>query len=104
MKFRVDFHDLFESDVDTYVDWFNEVAPGLGADLAAALDSAVDKLAERPHSFSLMGGSYRRVLIARFSIIIPFVVEDSTVYVVGVVHTSRDLEAWFRRRLIAGDE
>lgn len=94
----VRFHPEFLLDVADYARWFEERLPGLGDEFAGAVDVAIDQLIERPDSFRIMWKHYRRVLIRRFKVVIPFEVAGENTFVLGVVHGSRDLPRWIQRR------
>lgn len=95
---RLRFHRLFLADVEEYGGWFEEQLTGLADDFAAELELALQALSERPMSYRIVWKQYRRVLVRRFRILIPFEVVDETVLVLGVVHGTRDLPSWIQRR------
>ena len=94
----VRYHREFLGDVADYARWFEERVPGLGDEFATAVDAAIDQLIERPESFRIMWKQYRRVLIRRFKVVVPFEIAGEDIYVLGVVHGSRDLPRWIQRR------
>jgi plasmid stabilization system protein ParE len=104
VKYKVRLHDMFRSDVDECIEWIEQAEPGLGAELAVAVDSALVTLESRPLSHSILIAEFRRLLIPRFKVVVPFLIEGDTVYVAGVVHGSRDVQSWLRRRLSPGGE
>lgn len=104
MKWKLRYHDLFQQDVDSYIDWFDEALAGLGAEFAQALADALTQIADRLQSCALLFEGYRRVLMLRFRVVVPFLVDADVVYVAGVVHAGRDLRAWLRGRTSIDDE
>jgi len=89
---------LFLADVEEYGDWFEEQLTGLADEFAAELELALRSLSDRPLSYRVVWKHYRRVLMRRFRILIPFEVVEDTVLVLGVVHGTRDLPSWIQRR------
>ncbi len=102
MALTLRYHRKFRTDVKSYAEWFEDKQAGLGDAFVQAVDVALDKVVARPLSYRAMWGDFRRVLIRRFHIIIPFEIVGDRVHVLGVVHGSRDLAAWLEQR--TGDE
>ena len=98
MTFRVRYHPLFKADADQHIRVIESVSPPTAAKLAAAIDTALGSLEEQPLRHSFFFDDYRRVLLKRFRLLIPFKVDDGMVYVVGLVHGSRDTRKWLLRR------
>lgn len=98
MKRRIEFHPEFERDVQDYGDWIEFESPGMGEAFAQAVGSAVQSLDEMPDRHRVLISPYRRVLIRRFSVLIPFRFIGDDIRVLGVVHGARDIERWIKRR------
>ncbi len=98
MKRRIEFHSEFERDVQEYGDWIEFDAPGMGKEFAQAVDTAIQALNEMPERYRILIPPYRRVLIRRFSVLIPFRFIGDDIRVLGVVHGARDIERWINRR------
>ena len=98
MTIALEFHPLFEFDVQEHGNWLEARAPGLGDEFVAEVNRALDQLAERPESHRRCFGEYRRVLIRRFHMSVPFRILKGRVRVLGVVHGARDIPSWLKRR------
>jgi plasmid stabilization system protein ParE len=99
---RLVYHEMFKSDVTGYADWFEDASIGLGLEFTEAVAQAIESLERQPLIYSILYDQYRRVLITRFRVIIPYLIDGDSIYVAGVVHATRDLEAWLQSRLSGG--
>jgi plasmid stabilization system protein ParE len=73
--------------VDAYL-WYEERSSGLGARFADALQACLDELAFNP-KLQKRKGEYRHKMLDKFPYRVVFVVEDNTVFVYQIRHTSR---------------
>lgn len=77
--------------------WYESQRTGLNSDFIAELDVAVQMIAERPHSFPIIGHNARRILLRRFPYLVLFAEDDEAIGVIGVYHTARNPATWLRR-------
>ncbi len=79
--------------------WYEARRVGLGAELIAAVDRAVDAIVQAPQSFPLWRSDrpYRRSVLQRFPFIIFFRHEGEDVIIVAVAHARRRPGYWARR-------
>ncbi len=95
---QFEFHPDFERDVQDFGEWLEGEAPNMGETFALAVDEALARLADMPERFRFLSPPYRRILIRRFKVLIPFRLTDNGIRILGVVHGSRDIERWLERR------
>lgn len=81
--------------------WYDERAPGLGADLVARVEVALQRIAATPQEFPIWSsGPYRKVRLERFSAYSVFFLERETdIVVVAVAHGRRKPGYWARRAM-----
>ena len=77
--------------------WHDDQRTGLGDELEAAVDAALETISERPKSFPAVGGGARRALTKQFSYAIYFKQEADAIIVFAILHTSRSSREWKRR-------
>lgn len=87
-----------EEDVRAAWSWYLQEATGIEAGFLAALDTCLERVREYPHGFPCVDGEIRRALVRPFPYGVFFVEEPRAVIVVACIHTSRDPQAWRRRR------
>ena len=61
------------------------------------IDRTVLWLAEHPYACQLRRGIYRRMSLQIFPYYIPYIVRESTLWVVAIAHSRRRPEYWIRR-------
>ena len=71
--------------------------PGLGKELQAELDAAVDFLRRFPEAAAPIRGSLRRKPLQRFPYALIYAVEDSEIRVYAVPHRRRRPDYWLGR-------
>jgi plasmid stabilization system protein ParE len=96
---RIEFHPEFERDVREHGEWLEGQEPGMGKQFVQAVDDAILDLVNMPERHRILFPRYRRVLIPRFSVLLPFRLHEDNIRVLGVVHGARDLERWIHERI-----
>ncbi len=91
-----------ELELEEAEDWYEEQRPGLGDDLAAEVDRALEIPRETPETWPRWPGSppvpcLRRFLLTRFPYALAYVAERDRVVVLAVAHGKRRPGYWFHR-------
>lgn len=78
--------------------WYEERCAGLGIELVAMVDPALERIAAAPLSCPLWRPDrpYRKMVLARFPYVIFFRCEDALVVVAAVAHARRRPGYWQR--------
>ena len=99
MRVRVRVAPEAEAELAAAALWYESKCPGLGVDLLAAVDAALERIAENPLASAVWqpGLPYRRHLVWRFPFLIFFTVSDETVDVLAVAHAKRRPGYWMKR-------
>jgi plasmid stabilization system protein ParE len=86
-----------EADIAHAALWYEQRAPGLGADFLRAVDVALAEIARMPERFPVVHLACRRVLLRRFPYGVYFVPTDELISVVACMHAHRDPRRWQER-------
>lgn len=87
---RIRISPFAEKDLQESIEFYNKQKEGLGDDFADVIDYTIERIKENPNQFSAEYKEIKKAQIKRFPFNIFFVVEDSTCYILGVFHTSRN--------------
>lgn len=79
------------------VGYYDSQELGLGQRFEDEIDRALHWLGENPHACPVRRGIYRRMNLHIFPYYIPYVVRESTLWVVAVAHSHRRPEYWIKR-------
>ena len=70
---------------------------GLGARFIAEIDATFRRIEANPMAFSLVRGKLRRALMQRFPFGVFYVLTETHIVVVAVLHAARDPRLWGNR-------
>lgn len=70
--------------------WYNKKRDGLGNEFLLSLDAIFNTIGRNPNQFQIIHNNIRRALTARFPFGVFFIVENKTIYVLAVLHTSKN--------------
>lgn len=87
-----------EDDATDAANWYNEKRDALGDEFLLALDAKMNTIRRNPKQFRLLHRNIRRALIDRFPYGVFYVLEKNVIYVLAILHTSRDTNIWENRR------
>ena len=87
-----------QKDLDSAYQYFEEQKPGLGFLFLETIASCVEVLEENPFLFQKVYGELRRAVILRFGFNIIFKVAGTNVYILALIHGSRNPEKWEERK------
>lgn len=77
--------------------WYSEQLPGLGEELLAEIDHALETIRANPEAFRKIHREFRRVLARRFPYAVFYAVGDDRIVVFAILHTARDPKLWKKR-------
>lgn len=88
-----------EAELAAAAEWYEERRPGLGAELIASIDSALEQIREAPHSYPVWhaGYPYRKLVVRRFPYVVFFDLSDADLVVVALAHAKRKPGYWLDR-------
>jgi plasmid stabilization system protein ParE len=94
---RVSFRPEAEAEALETRDWYEGRRPGLGAEFRAALDETIERIADNPAQFRLVGGETRRAILNRFPYAVYFRLDGDDIVVLAV-HRRQHPRRWRSRR------
>lgn len=86
--------DEAERDLADAAWWYEQQQAKLGHEFLDDAQLVFDRIAEGPLTFPVMHRGARRAVMNRFPFCIYFVVEESTIVVLAVIHGSRHPRRW----------
>jgi plasmid stabilization system protein ParE len=88
-----------EEELAAAAEWYEARRAGLGVELVASIDGALEEILAAPLSCAAWRPDrpYRKKVVRRFPYVIFFTLEDETVVVVAIAHTRRRPGYWARR-------
>lgn len=87
-----------EADYQEALHWYQERSPRVADKFEAALESALNRIAEGPERWPLLDDIHRFVLFKRFPYSLVYRIEEDLVVVVAVAHARRKPEYWKNRK------
>lgn len=94
----VELHEEAAGDLEAAVDWYEATAPGLGWELEAEVDAAMDRIAELPRAWPpwRRDPRFRVIRVSRFPYHLPYYLleVDVRAIVMAVAHDKRRQGYW----------
>ena len=78
--------------------WYNFQREGLGEEFLLALEAKFNEIQRNPYQFKIIYKNVRRAFPNRFPYGIFFIAEENIIYILAVVHTSRNPKTWKKRK------
>jgi plasmid stabilization system protein ParE len=79
---------------DAALDWYVTIQPALGLRFKQSAEHILERVQRNPRQFKLAIDPFRRVGIPHFPFEIFYALEDTTLVVYSVFHTSQDPAQW----------
>jgi plasmid stabilization system protein ParE len=86
-----------EADIARAALWYEQRAPGLGAEFLRAVDVALAEIGRMPERYPVVHPTCRRALLRRFPYGVYFVQTPELISVVACMHAHRDPRHWQER-------
>ena len=91
---RVQFLETAKAELREAVRYDNQQREGLGREFAAEVRKATERISKLLNTWPPISDNARRFLLRRFPYGIVYLVEHKTVFIVAVMHLSRDPVLW----------
>lgn len=91
-------HRLVAADFRSAFDWHEDQRSGLGLEFAADFRRAYERLRQGPLLYAIRFGNVRRLNLERFSYGLFYVVRGNEIWVLAILHASRDSEEILKER------
>ena len=86
-----------EADIAEAALWYEDRAPGLGADFLRAVDAAFGEIERMPERYPTVHLACRRALLRHFPFTVYFIPAAELISVVACMHARRDPRSWQER-------
>jgi plasmid stabilization system protein ParE len=86
-----------EQDLAGSATWYEDQRSGLGLEFLQEAQDVLSAIAERPLSFPIVHRTARRALLHRYPFGVFYFIEGEQAVVIGILHGSRDPQAWKAR-------
>ena len=96
--FKLIFKPLAEIDIAEAAIWYNFQREGLGEEFLLALEAKFNEIQRNPYQCTIIYNNVRRAFPNRFPFGIFFITEDNVVFILAVVHSSRNPKIRKKRR------
>ncbi len=97
MGFNIELTSIAEVEMWNAIDWYDDQREDLGKLFARAFQNAIQVLQKNPNTFPVGVGKKRKLPTKGFPYLIIYEVQENTVFVLGVFHTSRNPKSWKSR-------
>ena len=97
MKFEIIVAREARADLASAIGGFRDISPVLAARFAAELERVYAHIGEYPQMYPVVYRNFRRALLRKFPYSVFYIVEESIILIVGVVHQARDESTWKSR-------
>ena len=82
------------NDIQKATDWYNEQSYGLGTRFQKQVVKQISKLSNTAEVYPVRYNNVRCMVIKKFPFMVHFLIEDETVVIFSVFHTSRNPKIW----------
>lgn len=93
----VELHPEADSEMRAAARWYQSCQPGLGTRFLREVGNAGKRISDYPEACQILAGSVRRCLLEQFPFGILYRVEAERIYVLAVMHLSREPGYWKNR-------
>ena len=93
----LEFHPDVAIDVKGSYDWYEKELNGLGYAFISELENAYESVAYAPQTWSPFKYGFRRYILSKFPFSIVYKEEQDFIYVLAVMHNSRNPNYWMDR-------
>ncbi|MFN5466677.1 MAG: type II toxin-antitoxin system RelE/ParE family toxin [Pirellulaceae bacterium] len=92
------YHPLFEHDLLSAAEWYDERNPILGDDFLVRVRGAIEDLTTDPKRRASIDFGIRYWPVQRFPYVVFYDLFDSEILILGVMHTSQEPSKWLAQR------
>lgn len=98
MTFSVRLTEEAEQDLQGAASWYELHRLGLGHDFLDEFLATEARISANPTGYQLVYGHVRRAFMRRFPFAVMYLVRNTEIWVIGVMHFRRDPKQWQSRR------
>ena len=82
------------TDIQNATDWYNEQSYGLGTRFQKQVIKQINKLNDTANIYTIRYNDARCMVIKKFPFLVHFLIENETVVIFAILHTSRNPKIW----------
>ena len=97
MNYSVEFIEEAKLDFKEAFQWYESKIIGLGHKFINSLSISISIITANPYQYQLQYGMIRKALLKHFPYQVIYLIENDTMIVLGVIHSSRDPIIWENR-------
>lgn len=97
MTFEVRVRRAAREDIENAALWYEAQRAGLGNEFIDEVERAFQKITGAPSSYRTLHRETRRATLQRFPFGVFYRIQEQTIVVVAVMHSSRDPRRWKQR-------
>ena len=86
-----------QADIAEAIAGFRDISPALAARFGVELERVYSNIVDYPQMYAAVYKKFRRALLRKFPYSVFYVVQESSILIIGVIHQSRDESTWKRR-------
>jgi plasmid stabilization system protein ParE len=98
MKYKILIDEEALSDIQEATEWYNEQTEGLGSRFQKQVKSQINSLKTDAEIHTNRYADVRCMLIKKFPFMVHYTIENLTVNISAVLHTSRNPRIWEERK------
>ena len=91
------FHPEITEDIKASYEWYEEQSAGLGLSFVDELEKSYEAISNFPKSWSPFRFGFKRYILSRFPFSVVYKEEQETIFVIAVMHNSRNPKFWEAR-------
>ena len=89
MKYDIIINPSAEDDILSAFKWYEKEHKGLGSEYIDALDGVLENISGNPQLYQVRYREVRMAVVSRFPFVIHYIIDQTRVYVLAVMHTKR---------------
>ena len=96
-QFNIEISEEAEIDFDKSYEYYFEGSIKVADTFFRTINYSLENIRQNPFSFPIVYKIIRKYLVKKFPFVIYYQIEDSTIKVIAIFHTSRNPEIWNER-------
>jgi len=95
--FKIELSDEAESDFDNSYEYYFDESPKVADTFFQRINISLENIKKSPNSFPLVHKTLRKYTVSKFPFVIYYQIEDVSIKVIAIFHTSRNPKIWNER-------
>lgn len=97
MSFQLVLSDEAVLDIEDAFVWYQKIEPNLSEAFEKELYQSIAQITRNPNNFQIKYKNVKVIYLKKFPYGIHYFINEKTILVIGVFHTSRSPKRWFLR-------